>query len=113
MHWYSIVPPLVAIAFVFWKKDVIGALLLAILSSEGLQLLAAGQFGLGQTGINGVDRVVAVFGSAGNVQLLMFSVLIGAFLALIVSPVASLPPWTGWWARAWPRRPAVPGLLPC
>ncbi|EKE77581.1 Na+/H+ antiporter NhaC family protein [Gallaecimonas xiamenensis] len=83
MHWYSIVPPLVAIAFVFWKKDVIGALLLAILSSEGLQLLAAGQFGLGQTGINGVDRVVAVFGSAGNVQLLMFSVLIGAFLALI------------------------------
>lgn len=83
MHWYSIVPPLVAIAFVFWKKDVIGALLLAILASEGLQLLAAGQFGLGQTGINGVDRVVAVFGSAGNVQLLMFSVLIGAFLALI------------------------------
>ncbi|WP_336406963.1 Na+/H+ antiporter NhaC family protein [Gallaecimonas mangrovi] len=69
--------------FVFWKKDVIGALVLAIIASEGLQLLAKGTPALGQTGINSVERVVAVFSSTGNVQLLMFSVLIGAFLALI------------------------------
>lgn len=83
MHWYSLLPPLVAIAFVFWKKDVIGALVLAIVSSEALQRVAKDAPDLAQTGVNSVDRVVSVFSSAGNVQLIMFSVLIGAFLALI------------------------------
>ena len=32
MHWYSILPPLIAIAIVFWRKEVIMALLVAVAS---------------------------------------------------------------------------------
>lgn len=39
MEWVSIIPPLVAIFVVFWKKEVIMALLLAVLSAEALILL--------------------------------------------------------------------------
>ncbi|WP_336407791.1 Na+/H+ antiporter NhaC family protein [Gallaecimonas kandeliae] len=72
-----------AILFVLWKKDVIAALVLAIVASEGLQLFAQGHFSLWSTGAGAADRVVAVFNSGGNAQLLMFSILIGAFLALV------------------------------
>ena len=40
MDWVSIIPPLVAILVVFWKKEVIMALLLAVLSAEALILLS-------------------------------------------------------------------------
>ena len=36
MHWHSILPPLIAIAIVFWRKEVIMALLVAVASSEFL-----------------------------------------------------------------------------
>jgi tetracycline resistance efflux pump len=36
MHWYSILPPVIAIIIVFWRKEVILALVAAILSAEWL-----------------------------------------------------------------------------
>ena len=39
MDWMSVIPPLVAIAVVFWKKEVILALALAVLCAEALILV--------------------------------------------------------------------------
>jgi len=83
MELLSVLPPLVAIIVVLYKKEVILALLLAVISAE---LLLAYQehsnfifYGfLGMT-----DRVIAVVSSPGNARLLMFSLLIGALLAYI------------------------------
>jgi hypothetical protein len=41
MDWMSVIPPLVAIAVVFWKKEVILALALAVLCAEALILINA------------------------------------------------------------------------
>ena len=39
MDWLSIIPPLLALVIVFWKKEVISALFIALLSSEFLLIL--------------------------------------------------------------------------
>ncbi|WP_406665704.1 Na+/H+ antiporter NhaC family protein [Gallaecimonas sp. GXIMD1310] len=83
MHALVILPPLLAIAFVFWKRDVIAALLLAIVSAEGIRLWQEGLLSVGALGQDSVSRVLAVFAGPGNVKLLLFSVLIGALLALL------------------------------
>ncbi|MBD3586750.1 sodium:proton antiporter [Salinimonas sp. HHU 13199] len=83
MDWLSIVPPLVAIVVVFWKKEVIMALLLAVLTAEALILLqSAGQSVL-LSPITSVERVIEVAASPGNTRILLFSVLVGALLAYI------------------------------
>lgn len=82
MSWYSILPPLIAILVVFWRKEVIMALLLAVVSSEFLLLYTQGQSGL-LTFINSVERVISVATSAGNSRILIFSIVIGALLAYI------------------------------
>lgn len=85
MDWFAIIPPLVAIIVVFWRKEVIIALLLGILSSE---LLLSWQNSdsaapLWQFTGNTIERIVGVFSSASNTRILVFSLLIGALLALI------------------------------
>lgn len=81
MHWYSVLPPIIAIVIVFWRKEVILALVLAILSAEFL-IAYQTQSEVFFTGtIHSVERVVEVVTSAGNSRILMFSVLIGALLA--------------------------------
>jgi Na+/H+ antiporter NhaC len=82
MSWYSILPPLIAILVVFWRKEVIMALLLAVVSSEFLLLYTQGQSGL-LTFVNSVERVISVATSAGNSRILIFSIVIGALLAYI------------------------------
>ncbi|TLX48106.1 sodium:proton antiporter [Pseudoalteromonas phenolica] len=82
MSWYSILPPLIAILVVFWRKEVIMALLLAVISSEFLLLYTQGQSGL-LTFVNSVERVISVATSAGNSRILIFSIVIGALLAYI------------------------------
>lgn len=82
MSWYSILPPLIAILVVFWRKEVIMALLLAVISSEFLLLYTQGQSGL-LTFVNSVERVISVVTSAGNSRILIFSIVIGALLAYI------------------------------
>jgi tetracycline resistance efflux pump len=82
MEWYSILPPLVAVIVVLWKKEVILALLLAIFSSE--LLLAKGDIGIIFAGIIGtIERVITIFSSEGNTRILVFSLMIGAVLAFM------------------------------
>lgn len=84
-EWVSVIPTIVAIVVVFWRKEVIVALLLAVFSAE---LLLAFQGGLGLTSvtvgaINTIDQLVSVFSSEGNTRLLLFSLIVGALLAFM------------------------------
>ncbi|OZB04760.1 MAG: sodium:proton antiporter [Idiomarina sp. 34-48-12] len=82
MSWMSVLPPLVAILVVFWRKEVIVALLLAIMTSEMLLTLQGGESVL-LTFTATIERIVAVFGSASNTRILVFSLMVGALLAYI------------------------------
>tara|TARA_R110002049_G_scaffold54869_8_gene152347 strand:+ start:1342 stop:2709 length:1368 start_codon:yes stop_codon:yes gene_type:complete len=82
LDWTSVIPPIVAIAVVLWRREVIVALLLAIFSAELLQINRHWQAPLHGV-LNSIERIVAVFGDAGNARLLIFSLMIGALLALI------------------------------
>lgn len=82
MHWMSVLPPLVAILVVFWRKEVIGALLLAIVTSELLITLQMGD-SVALTFTATIERIVAVFGSPSNTRILIFSLLVGSLLAYI------------------------------
>ncbi|MDB2330639.1 sodium:proton antiporter [Alteromonas sp.] len=83
MDWMSVIPPLVAIAVVFWKKEVILALLLAVLTAETLILIDTDISYVFLSPINAIERVVGTASSPGNTRVLIFSVLVGALLALI------------------------------
>ncbi|MCF7498416.1 MULTISPECIES: Na+/H+ antiporter NhaC family protein [Pseudoalteromonas] len=83
MSWYSILPPLIAILIVFWRKEVIMALLVAVASSEFLLALNGEGNTLFFTFINTIERVIEVASSPGNSRILIFSILIGALLAYI------------------------------
>lgn len=83
MDWLSIIPPILAIVIVFWKKEVIAALFIALFSSEVLLLLIDPQSSLWLSPITTLERVVDVAGSGGNMRILLFSILVGALLALI------------------------------
>ncbi|MCP4990508.1 MAG: sodium:proton antiporter [Colwellia sp.] len=83
MEWLSVLPPLVAIIIVVWKKEVIFALLSAVFTSE--LLLASQHHGnaLFHAFIGFIERVISVVSSGGNARILVFSLLIGALLAYI------------------------------
>ncbi|QBJ63820.1 Na+/H+ antiporter NhaC family protein [Pseudoalteromonas sp. DL-6] len=83
MSWYSILPPLIAIIIVFWRKEVIMALLVAVISSEFLLALQGEGNSVFTTFLNSIERIVAVASSPGNTRILIFSILIGALLAYI------------------------------
>jgi len=83
MEWLSVLPPLVAIIIVIWKKEVILALLSAVFTSE---LILASQHhsnALFHAFIGSIERVISVVSSGGNARILVFSLLIGALLAYI------------------------------
>ncbi|WP_395340434.1 Na+/H+ antiporter NhaC family protein [Ningiella sp. W23] len=82
MDWLSILPPIIAISVVIWKKEVILALLLSILSAEFLLTLNTGSVVL-LTPINTAERIVSTVGDEGNARILIFSLLVGALLAFI------------------------------
>jgi len=91
MEWLKILPPLVAVAVVLWKREVILALVLSIFTSEFLlggifiQQATEGssnfftQIFIG--GLATLERVTAVFSDAGNTRILIFSVMVGSLLA--------------------------------
>ncbi|WP_339143611.1 Na+/H+ antiporter NhaC family protein [Pseudoalteromonas galatheae] len=83
MAWYSILPPLIAIAVVFWRKEVVIALILALVSSEFLLALHGQQPLVAGTFVGSIERVIEVATSAGNSRILIFSIVIGALLAYI------------------------------
>jgi Na+/H+ antiporter NhaC len=83
MEWLSVLPPLVAIIIVIWKKEVILALLSAVLTSE---LILASQHhsnAIFHAFIGFIERIISVVSSAGNARILIFSLLIGALLAYL------------------------------
>ena len=71
MDWLSIIPPIVAIAVVLWRKEVIVALVLAIFAAELLQMAFA-WYSPGAATINTIERIVGVFNSPDNARLLVF-----------------------------------------
>lgn len=83
MSWLTILPPIVAIIIVLWRKEVILALFLAILTSELLLIVQPGA-SLPLVGfLNSLERITAVFTDIGNARILIFSLMIGALLAYI------------------------------
>jgi tetracycline resistance efflux pump len=83
MDWLSVLPPLVAIVVVLWRKEVILALLMAVFSSELLLAYREHSNVIFYAFIGSIERVITVFSSPGNTRLLIFSLLIGALLAYI------------------------------
>lgn len=83
MDWLSVLPPIIAIAVVLWKKEVVLALLVAILSAELLIILSSPSSAILLVPINTVDRVINTITSEGNARILLFSLLVGALLAFI------------------------------
>ena len=78
--WLSVLPPLVAIVVVLWRREVILALVLAVFTSE-LLLQSSILPGTGLAFISTLERTAAVFSDADNARILMFSLLIGALIA--------------------------------
>lgn len=83
-EWLSLLPATIAIGYVLWRKDVIVALLLAIVCSELLLVLNGNASLIVVDGVvNTVKRVLAVFSDAGNARIIAFSLLIGVVLAFM------------------------------
>jgi len=87
MEWLTVLPPILAIIVVIWKKEVIMALLVGVFSSEFLLLFnnttQAHTTILFDAFIGFIERVVNVVSSPGNARLLIFSLLIGTLLAYV------------------------------
>lgn len=79
MSWLSLLPPVLAIALAVWKREVILALLVAVFAAETLLQDFNPLLGFIAT----IERIAAVFTSIGNTQILLFSTLVGALLALM------------------------------
>lgn len=82
MDWLSVIPPIVAVIVVLWRKEVIIALMLAIFAAELLQVAMTWYAPVPAT-LNTIERIVGVFGEADNTRLLIFSLMIGALLAFV------------------------------
>ena len=81
-EWLSILPPLVAIAVVLWRKEVILALVAAVFTAELLlqtSPLAAAPLAFIAT----LERTAAVFTDADNARILLFSIMVGALMAYL------------------------------
>ena len=81
-EWLSVLPPVVAIAVVLWRREVILALFLSIFTAELLQqtsMLA----GIPMAGLETLERIISVFEDKDNARILIFSLMIGALLAYI------------------------------
>lgn len=83
MDWLSVLPPLVAIIIVIWKKEVILALLTAVFTSELLLAFQSQNNVIFHGFVGSLERVVSVVSSGGNARILIFSLLIGALLAYV------------------------------
>jgi tetracycline resistance efflux pump len=83
MGWLTILPQIVAIGIVLWRKEVILALLAGIFTSELLLLIEADKGFLLMAPIETIERVVTVFSSADSTRILMFSLIIGCLIAYL------------------------------
>jgi len=87
MEWLTVLPPLIAIAVVMWKKEVIMALLLGVFSSELLLAYKTAEQAqdnfIFHAFIGFIERIISVVSSPSNARLLIFSLLIGTLLAYV------------------------------
>ena len=83
MGWLTILPQVVAIGVVIWRKEVILALLAAIFTSEFLLLMNASGTSITMAPIETIERVVNVFSSEDSTRILMFSLIIGCLIAYL------------------------------
>ena len=82
--WLTLLPALVAIIVVLWRKEVILALLLSLCCAELLifiQAQGAGPAIILDGSIATLERIVAVTRDGDNARILMFSLLVGGLLA--------------------------------
>ncbi|MBU2115421.1 MAG: sodium:proton antiporter [Gammaproteobacteria bacterium] len=82
--WLTLLPALVAIVIVLWRKEVILALLLSLCTAELLMYLQGQAAGPGLVldgSIATLERIVAVTKDGDNARILMFSLLVGGLLA--------------------------------
>lgn len=83
MDWLTVLPQIVAIGIVIWRKEVILALIAGIFTSEVLILIQNDHNASVMGFIGTIDRIVNVFSSPNDTKVLMFSLLIGALLAFL------------------------------
>jgi Na+/H+ antiporter NhaC len=76
--WTALLPPILAITIAMWQRNIIMALLLSLWVAE--TLLSHLNPGLGLISL--FERIVAVFSDPGQTRVLLFSLLVGALLAL-------------------------------
>ncbi|WP_196139131.1 Na+/H+ antiporter NhaC family protein [Aliikangiella sp. G2MR2-5] len=111
MEWLTLLPPTIAIIVAVWKKDVIIALLSALFTAEFLH----SQFNIGLGFLSLLDRIIKVFSDAGNTRVLVFSLMIGALLALMRKSggVSAFVQWVSskGLAKSQRRVSAIPTLL--
>lgn len=81
--WLTLLPPLVAIVFVFWRKEVVTALIIGLVTSEWLLVINQGSYSPFKGFIAGIERQISVLNDPGNARLIVFSLLIGAVLAFM------------------------------
>jgi Na+/H+ antiporter NhaC len=83
--WLTLLPALVAIIVVLWRKEVILALLLSLCTAELLMFWQASQSSGPMLLLDGsiatLERIVAVTRDGDNARILMFSLLVGGLLA--------------------------------
>lgn len=80
--WLSVLPPIVAIVVVLWRREVILALFLAVFTAELLQQSSM-LSGLPMAGLFTLERIISVLEDKDNARILIFSLVIGALLAYI------------------------------
>jgi len=79
MDWLTILPPVLAVIITIRFRQVVPALLAALVSSECIQA----SFDLLPALTNTFNRLIGVFASTSNTEILLFSLLMGALLALV------------------------------
>ncbi|WP_298915123.1 Na+/H+ antiporter NhaC family protein [uncultured Algimonas sp.] len=77
--WWSLLPPVLAIGLALWSRQVYLSLGLGI--AAGYLILAGGD-PVAAT-FDTIDAAVAVFADAGNTRIILFTLVVGALIALI------------------------------
>ena len=77
--WWSLLPPILAIGLALATRQVFISLAIGIWAGY---LILAGGNPLGAT-LDSIDAAVAVMGSAGNARIILFTLVVGALIALI------------------------------
>jgi len=75
----AVLPPLIAFVLVIWKKQLIPALLIGVYA--GKIIIAKGH--VGKAFLASQDNLIAMIGNKSNLQIILFSLLVGGLLNMI------------------------------